>query len=117
MRLLIAPDYFKGSLSAGQAAAAIGEGCSSVRPADEIELIPLGDGGEGTLEVPAAAVAGSSHQSIQSVTGPDGRSVRGEWLRLPGNVALVELAQTSGLLLISELDPLGAATRGVWRSS
>jgi len=55
MKVLIAPDSFKGSLTSVQVARAVAEGWARVRPGDEIVLCPLADGGEGTLEAVAAA--------------------------------------------------------------
>jgi glycerate 2-kinase len=113
LRVLIAPDSFKGTLTAQEAAAAIAEGWAGVRPGDELELVPLADGGEGTLDAIEAAMPGTVRGSREGVTGPDGRARRGEWLKLPGRVAVVELAQIAGLPFMSELAPLTATTRGV----
>ncbi|MFT3797163.1 glycerate kinase [Microbacterium sp.] len=113
MRVLVAVDSFKGSIGAPAVAAAIGAGWSSVRPGDTVDLLPLADGGEGTAEVIAAATAGAVVHEVAAVTGPDGRKVTGEWVELPGGVAVVDLAQMSGLPLMRELDPRGATTRGL----
>jgi len=110
---VIAPDSFKGSLSAREAASAIAEGWRSVRPDDELVLLPQADGGEGTLDAIEAAVPGSVRRDAGPVTGPDGRPVTAQWLELPDGVAVVELAQSSGLPLMAEPDPLGATTRGL----
>ncbi|MGX5681338.1 glycerate kinase [Schumannella luteola] len=111
--VVIAPDSFKGSLSARLVADAIAEGWASVRPDDALVLMPQADGGEGTLDAVEAAVPGARRRSAGLVTGPDGRPTPGEWLALPNGTAVVELAQSSGLPLMSELDPLGATTRGL----
>ena len=111
--VVIAPDSFKGSLSAREVAEAIAEGWRSVHPDDELVLVPQADGGEGTLDAIEASVPGSVRRSAGQVTGPDGRPTPGEWLELPGGAAVVELAQSSGLPLLPELDPLGATTRGL----
>lgn len=111
--MLVAPDSFKGTLSASRAAAAIAEGWLSRRPADRMTLLPLADGGEGTLDALGAAVPGSVLHTVGPVTGPDGRPTPGAWLELPGRIAVVELAQCSGLPLMDELDPLGASTIGL----
>jgi glycerate kinase len=113
LSILIAPDSFKGSLSARDAAEAMAEGWRSQRPADRITLIPQADGGEGTLDAIEAAVPGAVRHHILAVTGPDGRPVAASWLLLPGSTAVVELAQSSGLPLMRHLDPLGATTRGL----
>lgn len=111
--VVIAPDSFKGSLSAREVAEAIAEGWRSVRPDDDLVLVPQADGGEGTLDAIEASVPGSVRRSAGDVTGPDGRRTPGEWLELPDGTAVVELAQSSGLPLMREPDPLGATTRGL----
>ena len=70
--MVIAPDSFKGSLAAAAAAAALADGWLSVRPGDEVICVPLADGGEGTLDVLAAAVPGARWHRAR-VTGPAGR--------------------------------------------
>ncbi len=111
--VVIAPDSFKGSLSAREVAEAIAAGWRAVRPGDELVLVPQADGGEGTLDAVEASVPGAVRCSAGSVTGPDGRPTPGEWLQLPDGTAVVELAQPSGLPLMRELDALGATTRGL----
>ncbi|CAJ65408.1 glycerate kinase I [Frankia alni ACN14a] len=111
-RVVIAPDSFKGSATATEVAAALGDGWRSRRPGDEIVTLPIADGGEGTLDVFAAAVPGSVRHPVR-VTGPDGRPHDAEWLALPGDVAVVELARASGLPLMPAPDPLRAQTIGL----
>lgn len=113
LTVVVAPDSFKGSLGAGEVAAAIARGWCSVRPNDRLTLLPQADGGEGTLEAIAAAVSDALRHRAGPVTGPDGRPTPGEWLELPGRVGVVELAQASGLPLMESPDPLGATTRGL----
>lgn len=113
LRVLIAPDSFKDSITAFDAAAAIAAGWLSVRPADILSTVPLADGGEGTVDAIAAAVTGAERKDAGIVRGPDGRPLRGEWLRLPDGTAVVELAQSSGLPLMAKLDALGASTYGL----
>ena len=84
-----------------------------VRPADHLVLLPQADGGEGTLEAVETAVPGARRHAAGHVTGPDGCPTPGEWLELPGGTAVVELAQSSGLPLMAQLDPLRATTRGL----
>jgi len=110
-RVVIAPDSFKGSLGATDAAAALAEGWLARRPGDDVTCVPLADGGEGTLEVLAAAGPVTWHRT--TVTGPGGEPVDCAWLELPGQVAVVELARSSGLPLMRRLDPLGAHTLGL----
>lgn len=111
MHILIAPDSFKGSATAAEAAAAIADGWRSVRAADTVATLPLADGGEGTTEAIAAATAGSRLIGCPA-TGPDGRDVEAGWLLLPDGTAVVELASASGLPQMLEMDPLGAQTIG-----
>ncbi len=113
LRVIVAPDSFKGSLSARSAADAIAEGWLSVRPGDEVLRIPLADGGEGTLDAVEAAVAGARRRDAGPVLGPDGSSVRGEWLELPDGSAVIELAMMAGLPQMRALDATGATTFGV----
>ncbi len=113
MRLLVAPDSFKGSLTSVEVARAIAEGWLTERADDDVGLAPLADGGEGTLE----AIAATELWSWEEVVVPDpiGRPVAARWLRsLDGRRAFVELASASGLsrLSLEERDPFGATTRG-----
>ena len=112
-QIIVAPDSFKGTLSALAVAEAIGAGWSAVRPGDNVMLLPQADGGEGSLDAIERSVAGAVRRSAGLVTGPDGRPTPGEWIELPGGVAVVELAQASGLPLMARLDALRASTRGM----
>ncbi|MEO6117316.1 MAG: glycerate kinase, partial [Pseudolysinimonas sp.] len=80
LRVVIAPDSFKGSVDAAAAAEAIGSGWRAARPLDEVLLVPQADGGEGTLDAIATAGAGSRLHDAGPVAGPDGRPVEGHWL-------------------------------------
>lgn len=113
MRIVIAPDSFKGTATAAEAAEAIARGWREVRPGDELVLRPMADGGEGTLDAFAAAVPGSTRMPV-AATGPLAEPVAADWLLLPGEPAtgVVELAATSGITLLDELAPLDAHTRG-----
>lgn len=115
-RIVIAPDSFKSTAAAADAAAALARGWRSVRPDDELVLRPMADGGEGTIDAFAAAVPGARRMPI-TVTGPVDRSIEACWLHLPGaagapGTAVVELAATSGITLLDPLAPLDAHTRG-----
>jgi glycerate kinase len=98
MRILIAPDKFKGSLTAVEAAAAIAEGALRVYPDAVTTQFPVADGGEGTLE---AAVAAGYEERINAVVGPILAPVGAAWaLRKDGSgatTAVIETAQASGL--------------------
>ncbi|MFW8745053.1 glycerate kinase, partial [Mesorhizobium japonicum] len=113
LRVVIAPDSFKGSLSAADAAEALAAGWSSVRPQDGVVSSPQADGGEGTMDAIARATQGSEVRSAGMVEGPDGGPVEGRWLQLADGTAVVELAQTSGLPLMRTPDAMGATSRGL----
>lgn len=113
MKVVIAPDSFKGSLDARSVAEAIADGWRAERPGDELTVLPQADGGEGTLDAIEAAVPGALRRQTGPVTGPDLRPTPGEWLELPGRIAVVELAQMCGLPLMDSPDPLGATTVGL----
>lgn len=112
LRVVIAPDSFKGSINAAGAAAAIAEGWATVRPQDQIITCPQADGGEGTIDVIAASSSSGRLHEVE-VAGPDGRTVGASWLELPGALAVVELAQSSGLALMAQPDSLRASTYGL----
>jgi glycerate kinase len=98
MRILIAPDKFKGSLTAVEAAAAIAEGALRVYPEAVTTQFPVADGGEGTLE---AAVAAGYEERINAVVGPILAPIGAAWaLRKDQSgaiTAVIETAQASGL--------------------
>ena len=113
MRVVIAPDSFKGSLTSREVASALADGWRAARPDDEVLLAPLADGGEGTL-VAIEAAGGWEWRTVEA-TDPIGRPVEARWLRsTDGRRAVVELAEASGLsrLAAAERDPVGASTRG-----
>ncbi|MFJ9444699.1 glycerate kinase [Kitasatospora sp. NPDC101235] len=112
MRVVLAPDSFKGTVTATDAARALADGWRSVRPDDELIARPMADGGEGTLAAVAAALPGTTEHDVSGCTGPDGRPVTGRYALLPDGTALVELAVASGLPLMSRPAPLTATTRG-----
>jgi glycerate 2-kinase len=113
MKIVIAPNAFKGSLTAAEVAASISTGVKRVFPDAEIDLLPIADGGDGTLELVLSAAAG---QRIEmEVRGPLGAPVRAAYGLLPGeDTAVIEMAAASGLRLLSpaERDPLRATTYG-----
>lgn len=118
-RVVIAPDSFKGSISAQRAAAALARGWSRAEPADTLVLRPMADGGEGTLDAFLAAVPGASRRPVR-VMGAEGLHRDSAWALLPpmgsltGATAVVELASTSGIeALQGRLRPLDADTTGV----
>jgi glycerate kinase len=113
VRVLAAPDKFRGTLTAAEAAAAIASGWRSARPGDEVEELPMADGGEGTLEALVAALGGRILR--ERVTGPLGDPIEAEYGLVDGDrLAVVEMARASGLARVQEgrRDPLNATTRG-----
>src|SRR5689334_5971583 len=99
MKVVVAPNSFKGSLSASQAAAAIARGVRAAVPEAEILEIPVADGGEGTVEALVAARHGI-FRSVK-VEGPLGGPVQAAYgLIDEGRTGVVELASASGLTLI-----------------
>jgi glycerate kinase len=112
MRVVTAPDSFKGSIGAVAAAAALADGWLSLRPGDQVTCLPLADGGEGTLDVLAASGTGVTWHEAE-VSGPGPAAVTARWLELAGQVHVIELASAAGLPLLPDLDPLHARTTGV----
>jgi glycerate kinase len=110
-RVVIAPDSFKGTATAPDVARALAAGWRAVRPADELVLMPMADGGEGTLDAFELAVPGARRAPV-TVTGPDDRPVDTSWLLLPDGTGVVELAGTSGITLLDPLRPLDAHSTG-----
>lgn len=98
MKVIVAPDKFKGSCPADRAAAAISRGWLRVFPQDELVSIPVADGGEGTLDALHAACGGSFREA--GVKGPLGGEVDSRWLLLPDGAAAIEMALASGLRLV-----------------
>lgn len=109
--VLIAPDSFKGTASATEVAHAIAAGWASVCPKDELRLMPMADGGEGTLEAFEIVYPGARRMPV-TVQGPDNRAVETYWLLLPDGTGVVELANTSGITLLDILSPLDAHSLG-----
>ncbi|HKU34403.1 MAG TPA: glycerate kinase [Paenarthrobacter sp.] len=107
--VLIAPDKFKGSLTAGEVAQAIAEGLRS-SGATHVDLLPLADGGDGSVD---AAVAAGFTRYACTVAGPTGHPVRAS-IAFDGETAVVEVANTCGLALLPDgvLEPLEASSRG-----
>ena len=114
MNIIVAPDSFKGSLTALEAADAIVQGVRDVLPDAEIVSIPLADGGEGTVEALVRATEGKIAKA--KVTGPMGEPVEAQFGLLGDDVTgVVEMAQAAGLFLVppDKRNPLQATTYGV----
>ncbi|SDJ49307.1 glycerate kinase [Lentzea albidocapillata subsp. violacea] len=106
MRVLIAPDSFKGTIDAAGAAEAIAAGWRAVRPHDELRCLPLADGGEGTLA--ALTTAGAELVPVR-VLDPVGRAIDAHWALKRDGTAVVELAAAAGLPLLAHPAPPAAA--------
>lgn len=113
MKIVLAPQAFKGTLSAGRAADAMSDAARTVFPAAELVRCPVADGGDGTLDALIEATGGAYH--AVDTTGPLGGAVTARWGSLgDGETAVVETAQACGLALLplGVRDPLHATTYG-----
>lgn len=113
MKFLIAPDSFKGPLTAVEAAAMLAEAAKAHFPNVEAVQIPMADGGEGTVEALLVAQGGKRH--TLKVTGPMGSPADAAYAILDdGETAVIEMAQASGLPLVQpgQRDPLRATSLG-----
>jgi len=114
MKILIAPDKFKGSLSARDVAENIAAGIREVRSDVDVEIVPVADGGEGTAEVISAALGGSSVRV--RVHDPLGREIEAGYARIDAsNLAVMEMSEAAGMRLLrpNEYDAERANTFGV----
>jgi glycerate 2-kinase len=114
MKILIAPDKFKGALNARDVAENIAEGLHEVLPNAEIEIVPMADGGEGTAEAICEARGGSWLKC--KAHDPIGREIEARygWIE-DGNLAVMEMSEAAGMrrLAENEQDPIRATTFGV----
>lgn len=112
MKIVIAPDSFKGSLSSVEVVACVEAAIRRVDEEARIVRLPIADGGEGTVEAFRLSVGGEVHAEM--VTDPLGRKIRASYCILPDGTAVIEMAQASGLMLLreEELDPARATTYG-----
>lgn len=110
-RVVVAPDKFKGSLTAAEVAAGVAAGLARGGFAGEIEALPVADGGDGTV---AAAVSAGFRRVELGVRGPVGKNVTASYA-LRDDTAVIEAAQACGLTLLppGSLAPLTATSRGV----
>ncbi len=113
MKIVIAPDSFKESLSAPKVAAAIARGFVQACPDVRCVCIPMADGGEGTVEAILAATGGESRVNV--VEDALGRPIQAQWGWLPGKIAIIEMACAAGLehIAVADRDPLRASSLGV----
>lgn len=114
MRILIAPDKFKGSLSAREVADNIALGLRDILPEVEIDIVPMADGGEGTAEVICTALGGTWQRC--NVHNPLGRKIEARYDFIDDRkLAVMEMSEAAGMRLLPERerDPLRATTFGV----
>lgn len=113
MKIVIAPDSFKESLSAPEVAAALARGVKRAAPDAHIICVPMADGGEGTVQ----AVLGATQSEPRSnrVQNALGQPIDAQWALLPDHTAVIEMACAAGLEHIapSQRDALRASTFGV----
>ncbi|RXA36594.1 glycerate kinase, partial [Escherichia coli] len=113
MKIVIAPDSYKESLSASEVAQAIEKGFREIFPDAQYVSVPVADGGEGTVEAMIAATQGAERHAW--VTGPLGEKVNASWgISGDGKTAFIEMAAASGLELVpaEKRDPLVTTSRG-----
>lgn len=111
MKVVIAIDSFKGSLTSTEAAEAVRNGILTARPDAQIIIKPVADGGEGTVD---ALTRGTDARRITAeVSGPYRKPVSCSYAYLPGtDTAVIEMAAASGITLSEKRDPLRATTYG-----
>ncbi|MGI9013954.1 MAG: glycerate kinase [Phycisphaerales bacterium] len=120
MKVIIAPDSFKGSITAVHAANALARGIKAAAPSADVGQLPIGDGGEGTLDAIAMAMPTLQMRSAR-VTGPCATPVEARWGWLahhenrPTAIAIVELAQAAGFMHVPDdrRNPMQTTTYGV----
>ncbi len=110
-RVVLAPDKFKGSLTAAEVAEAVTAGMLDVVPGLETIMLPVADGGDGTV---AAALSAGFDRVMVDAVGATGEQVQAPYA-LNGDLAVVELAAVVGLSMLpgGRLDPLGSSTYGL----
>lgn len=113
MKIVIAPDSFKESLSAPEVAQAIARGIKHAAPQAHILCIPMADGGEGTVAAVLAATQGEAR--INTVQNALGQPIEAQWGWLPNQTAVIEMAAAAGLEHIAahDRDPMRATSYGV----
>ena len=113
MKIVIAPDSYKESLSASEVAQAIEKGFREIFPDAQYVSVPVADGGEGTVEAMIAATQGTEQHVV--VKGPLGEKVNACWgISGDGATAIIEMAAASGLALVppAKRNPLVTTSRG-----
>lgn len=110
-KIVIAPDSFKGTLSALEVCEIIKKAFHEVIPNCDILTVPIGDGGEGTLDAFEAAIGGERRTA--PVHSPVFEKINADYLILPDGTAVIETAQASGLPLVKgNKNPMNTTTLG-----
>ena len=113
MKVVVAIDSFKGSMTSMQAGTACKEGILAAIPKADVVVKPLADGGEGTVTALVEGMNGT--YEYVDVTGPMGQKVRAVYGILEDNTAVMEMAEASGITLVDgALDPWKASSTGIW---
>lgn len=113
LSVLVASDSFKGSASSREVGTLIARGVKRVVPDARVRVLPIADGGEGTVEAIVSACDGSYREV--TVSGPLGEPVRARYGLVHGDTAVIEMAAAAGITLIdqTEANALSASTYGV----
>jgi glycerate kinase len=117
LRVLVCPQEFKGSLTATDAADAIASGVRDAVSASKMRVLPLGDGGPGTVD--ACLIAGGGTRVVTTIAGPLGEPIEAAYALFKesesASLAVIESAAACGLLLVAQehQDPVHASTFGV----
>src|SRR5690606_25950047 len=113
LRVVVAPDSVKESLSAAEVAAAIARGVQLASPDAHVVCVPMADGGEGSVDAVVAATGG--HRHTAKVLNANGQSCDAAWALLNDGTAFIEMAAAAGLEQIPEQErrALDAGTFGV----
>ena len=112
MKIVVAMDSFKGSMTSMEAGNAVREGILEVLPKAEVVVRPVADGGEGTVEAMVSAWRGELVQCL--ITGPNGSKVTAAYgVCAEKKTAIIEIAQAAGLMLMQEKNPWKATSYGI----
>ena len=113
MRVVVCPDSFKGSLSAIQVATIIAKAFREVDQTITVDCVPIADGGEGTIDAFYASIGGQLKEV--TVNNPMHELIKAQYLVLPDNTCVIEMAQSTGLHLVKEAlrNPLVATSYGM----
>ncbi|WP_313563615.1 glycerate kinase, partial [Ruminiclostridium cellobioparum] len=112
MKILFAPDSFKGTMSSMRVIELLADAAKRTFPDSQLVTVPIADGGEGTVEALVTA-AGGQYRTV-NVTGPLGEKVSAVYGVIGGKTAVIEMAQASGIMLLKEEEknPLHTTTYG-----